>query len=59
MTLDDHLSRLRYYIESIAAKAGAHERGPLEVALSDHRSAADAVTQIGVELARRYERARR
>lgn len=59
MTLDENIGRLRWYIDSIAAKAGSGSRGPLEVALADHAAATDSLRQIGIELARRYERAGR
>lgn len=57
MTLDETFRRIRWYVDAMEAKSGAADRGPLEVALSDHRAASDALSQIGIELARRYERA--
>lgn len=56
MTLSEHLDRIEWRIQSIRAKAGAAESGPLEVALADYAQLMVHAVAIGVELARRYER---
>jgi hypothetical protein len=57
MTIQDRINRIRVYLASIEAKAGSNDRGPIDVALCDHERMQRDVTQIGVELGRRYEKA--
>lgn len=59
MTLDEHLDRISWRIQSIRAKAGSPEAGPLEVALADYAQLMVHAVAIGVDLARRFERASR
>ena len=59
MTLDERIRRMRWCIDAIEAKAGAHHSGTLEVALVDARQLCDDARQASIELAVRLDRSRR
>jgi hypothetical protein len=52
MTLDERLKRARWYLQSVEAKSGSREIGPLRVAIADWVSLTQDVAAIGIELGR-------
>jgi hypothetical protein len=52
MTIDERLKRASWYLESLKAKSGSREIGPLRVAIADWVSLTQDVAAIGIELGR-------
>ncbi len=59
MTIEERIKRIRWCLQSIEAKHGAHESGPLRVALADAITLSNDVAAVLIELGRRVGEVRR